>query len=236
MNFGEEGKEYNLERDRYKLGERLFLNVLGKENNIKNVLDVGCGNGEFGDILAHYGFLVTYVDGADCCVSYLRNKGKECYQLDLEKENLPFENGSFDVIVSLDVIEHLWNIKHYLNEIRRVLRYGGVLIITTQNYNCWRFRMMSLIGRWEKVAYQSRHKKFYTVKSFKDELERYFNVIGMSGLLYIPFVANRFSLSFGLNFLACDVGIICRKNAKSLNRKEEYIEDVKELISNRKGN
>lgn len=224
MNFGEEGRGYSMGRCQYKLGRRLFLDVLGLKSDIKNVLDVGCGLGEFGDMLtSSYGFRVTYVDGADHCIAYLKNAGKTCYQVDLEKEKLPFEDNSFDVVVSLEVIEHLWNTTHYLNEIRRVLVDDGVLIITTPNYNCWRRRVTSLFGRWEKLSYLSRHKKFYTAKSFKWELERYFSLHSAAGALYIPFLDGKMCVYRGLNLLACRVGIVCRRDAKDL-----VVGDVKE--------
>jgi ubiquinone/menaquinone biosynthesis C-methylase UbiE len=48
-------------------------------------------------------------------------------------ENLPFRNNVFDVVLALDVIEHLCNPVQFLNEIYRTMKEGGVLLLTTDN-------------------------------------------------------------------------------------------------------
>ena len=46
---------------------------------------------------------------------------------------LPIATKSTDIVVSLQVIEHLWNVETYLQEMHRVLRVGGFLVISTPN-------------------------------------------------------------------------------------------------------
>jgi 2-polyprenyl-3-methyl-5-hydroxy-6-metoxy-1,4-benzoquinol methylase len=99
-----------------------------------------------------------------------------CYNVDLENQKLPFKDGTFDVVVSLDVIEHLWNTELYLSEMQRVLKRGGYAILTTPNYNYYKYRVMHLLGNFEKFTFGNRHKKFYTVNSFRKELENYFRI------------------------------------------------------------
>jgi SAM-dependent methyltransferase len=99
--------------------------------NSKNVLDVGCGNG----------WLTNYVDkkkyaGITYSVSekkFLNEKGYKAILLDLENEQLPFKNNTFDCIFASHIIEHFE--KHTLikvmNELKRVLKTEGVIIVTT---------------------------------------------------------------------------------------------------------
>lgn len=99
--------------------------------------------------------------------------------------------------------------KRYLREINRVLKSNGYAIFTTPNYNCWKFRILSLFGQFEKFTYKSRHKKFYTAKSFRRELEGYFKIqktIGRCVLPKIQFNNKRF-----INLLSLHVGILCKK-------------------------
>ena len=48
-------------------------------------------------------------------------------------ENLPFLNGAFDAVISMEGIEHFENQAHFVRECSRVLRPGGILVITTPN-------------------------------------------------------------------------------------------------------
>lgn len=55
----------------------------------------------------------------------------------LNKESIPFEDGTFDAVVAGDVIEHLENPSHFLRECNRVLRSDGRLVISTPQANDW---------------------------------------------------------------------------------------------------
>jgi len=199
--YGEKNREYNRNRPQYKLALEIlnYVQIQGK------TLDVGCGIGEFADILKEVGFQVVCVDGTDRCVKSVQQRGHECYKVDLEYQMLPFEDNEFDIVVSLEVIEHLWNTKHYLAEIVRVLKPNGYAIFTTVNYNCCNYRIQHLFGNFEKFTYKSRHKKFYTAKSFKEELVRYFKVKKSMGIARLPII--QFNNKFQ-NLLSIHIGIL----------------------------
>jgi len=203
--YGEENREYNRNRPQYRLALKIldYLEIQGK------LLDCGSGKGEFADILKETGFQVVCVDGADTCIKSVRQRGFECCKVDLEYQRLPFEDNEFDIVVSLEVIEHLWNTGHYLAEIVRVLKPNGYAIFTTPNYNCWNYRIQHVVGNFEKFTYKSRHKKFYTVKSFKEELENYFEVKRSLGIARLPIRLPiiQFSSKFQ-NLLSIHIGIL----------------------------
>jgi SAM-dependent methyltransferase len=74
--------------------------------------------------------------------------GVDYRSCDLARERLPFEEGSFDFVTYLDVIEHhAFSPKRVLAEIRRVLRPGGRLIATTPNHASAFNRASLLMGR-----------------------------------------------------------------------------------------
>ncbi len=103
----------------------------------KVVLDVACGSGTGSTYLAGRG--ARMVVGADISQHALRdakrwNKGKQRVEFMLsDAEALPFADNCFDVVVSLETIEHLRKPERFLAECRRVLRKKGIFVCSTPN-------------------------------------------------------------------------------------------------------
>ena len=101
----------------------------------KNILDAGCGTGTFSRELVLRGFKVTGVDTDNEAIKSCINNMQ---QLNLDypviKESImdlkSFEDESFDVIISTDVIEHVQSPEKAISELKRVLKKDGQLIIT----------------------------------------------------------------------------------------------------------
>jgi len=96
------------------------------------ILDAGCGSGRFMVELAQLG-TVTGVELSDTSVALARERqlGEVIAGSVLE---MPFADGSFDLAVSLDVIEHLEDDLAALRELRRTVAPGGALLITVPAY------------------------------------------------------------------------------------------------------
>ncbi len=124
----QQGVDFSIECLKRMQGGETFI---PKIPSIK-MLDVGCGMGEFADILREKGFEVVCLDGTDRCWRYVSKKGFEAYKINLENQKLPFAENLFDVVVSLEVIEHLWNTKNYLSEIKRVLRPNSYALFSNR--------------------------------------------------------------------------------------------------------
>ncbi|MCC7551069.1 MAG: class I SAM-dependent methyltransferase [Methanobacterium sp.] len=202
--FGEETRTYQKGRPQYELA----LKLLEDFKTSGSVLDLGCGQGEFSDTLHDLNFQVKCADGTPKLVEQVKQRGYETYLVDFEDEYLPFDDNEFELVVSLDVIEHLWNTDHYLKEICRVLKPNGHIIITTLNYNSWNYRKKHLFGNFEDFTYQSRHKKFFTYKSFREETQKYFDVKSSVGLIYFPVQTGLKFTSKFQNFLSVNIGIL----------------------------
>jgi SAM-dependent methyltransferase len=100
----------------------------------KRVLDVACGTGYGSIILAQTG--AAQVVGVDISIEAIATNGKQPTGLALANGdacNLPFDAGTFDVVVSFETIEHLASPEHLLMEISRVLKSGGVCICSSPN-------------------------------------------------------------------------------------------------------
>lgn len=97
------------------------------------VLDAGCGSGRLLDELVRYGWRVSGLDMNPDSVEIARGRGHEDVHQGVV-ESLPWEDETFDLITSLDVIEHTADDRVSLRELRRVLRADGRLLITVPAY------------------------------------------------------------------------------------------------------
>jgi len=110
------------------------------------VLDAGCGGGLLSQLLKQkFKMEIIGVDFADEALKLARKRGVQARKADLEKR-LPFKNNTFDLIIFCQVIEHLFNPDQALQEIYRVLKKGGSLIVTTPNLAAWFNRGLLLLG------------------------------------------------------------------------------------------
>ena len=90
------------------------------------VLDLGCGRGDFSQAFLSTGMRVSAVDFSDSITeNYEKIKFKMC---DFTKDNLPYENSTFDVVFSKSVIEHMYYPEILFTEAKRVLKSGGLII------------------------------------------------------------------------------------------------------------
>jgi 2-polyprenyl-3-methyl-5-hydroxy-6-metoxy-1,4-benzoquinol methylase len=118
------------------------------ENMQAAILDVGCGEGTFLQQLDRaLGRPYDYhgVDYSERRVEKAQALPFSFRRCNLE-EGIPYDDASFDLVYSGEVIEHLYNPDHMLEECRRVLKPGGLLIISTPNLQAWYNRILFLFG------------------------------------------------------------------------------------------
>lgn len=111
----------------------------------KTVLEVGCGSGALLRLLSEHGpAQLTGIDVAEYPVNYGRAK----YQLDLRcgiLETEAFPSASFDLVVMVDLIEHVEDLRGFMKEVTRILRPGGNVFLLTPNYRAFRRARLSWI-------------------------------------------------------------------------------------------
>jgi 2-polyprenyl-3-methyl-5-hydroxy-6-metoxy-1,4-benzoquinol methylase len=119
---------------RYLKMVNLVQDNAGQPLSGKTVLDIGCGDGVLTNMLAKKGMLASGVDFSAEAIQFALDKSDAPIKPDFRQGSayeLPWPNQTFDVVVSSDVIEHLKDVPHYLEEIKRVVKVGGVVIIST---------------------------------------------------------------------------------------------------------
>ena len=121
------------------------LSVL-KEHHFARLLDIGCGDGTFSALLKDFSDEVYGVDIAKTAVELARKKGIKCFKVNVDIEVLPFDDCYFDGVFCGEVIEHLYDPDHLLDEIYRVLAPEGICLITTPNLASWYNRILLLLG------------------------------------------------------------------------------------------
>jgi 2-polyprenyl-6-hydroxyphenyl methylase/3-demethylubiquinone-9 3-methyltransferase len=159
------------------LRERFLLERVRRERErggrAPRVLDVGCGEGQFASALIRAGAEVLALDAAPEAArrALARNPGLDVRVADCEAQ-LPLADASFDVVWAGETIEHIADTAGCVSELRRVLRSGGVLLLSTPAHGALT-RLRLGLGRRAFEAHfdpRSDHLRFYTRRALYDLL------------------------------------------------------------------
>jgi methionine biosynthesis protein MetW len=147
-------------------------------------LDVGCGTGNsYAAELRRRGVSYAGVDVSEHAVEAARAAGINA-QVIADAAELPFADASFDLVVCVEVLEHLFAPHRAAQEMRRVLKPGGRLVASTPNVAYWRLRANLLFGLWNPTGdelsierpWRDPHIRFFTPAT----LQRMLRISGFS--------------------------------------------------------
>lgn len=136
------------------------LDGFEKFRKTNNMLDVGCGPGLFLIEAKKRGWEVYGTEFTDNQLAYLHDKGINTLKGKLTNDS--FEDELFDVIISSEVIEHINNPLEEMKHFHRLLRKGGLVYITTPNFNA--IERFLLKGDYAIIEYPE-HLCYYTPKT-----------------------------------------------------------------------
>jgi SAM-dependent methyltransferase len=157
----------NLEPRRRFLLERAAA-VESVDQGAARVLDVGCGEAHLTAVLARAGYAAL---GVDVSLEALRRARSNYPDLDLraipERGSWPLPDAQFDMVWAGEVIEHVADTIGWLSEVRRVLRSGGLLAISTPANGRASLLALALSPRAFDEHFDPRgdHLRFYSRRS-----------------------------------------------------------------------
>lgn len=143
-------------------------------------LDLGCGDGGTAGLwLSEHAAGYVGVDISQGAVDDARARGLDARRID-DASALPFRDGEFDAVVCNHVLEHLLEPQRAAAEAWRVLRPGGVFLVSVPNVAYWRRRLeLGLLARWNPVGddrstrepWRDPHIRFFTPRTLRRMLE-----------------------------------------------------------------
>jgi len=192
----------------YNLIIDLIPNVINQRRR-KKILDIGCGDGSF-IIKFKENCEVFGVDISEKAVEIAKEAGVNACRVDVSCEKLPFESEYFDIVYMGDVIEHLVNPDFAINEVVRVMKANGFLVLSTPNLASWINRLLLLLGmqplfsevstvgnfgrRRKQSSFPVGHLRLFTYEALKEFLTYYrFKIIKVEGSPFegLPQVLNK---------------------------------------------
>lgn len=103
-----------------------------RERGESSVFDLGCGNGAFTRRLKQLGISASGVDISSSGVAYAKSA---CPEIQIEEgsvyDDLASKYGQFPVVVSLEVVEHLYSPQIFAKNLFNLVQPGGIAIIST---------------------------------------------------------------------------------------------------------
>ncbi len=140
------------------------------------VLDLGFGEGYGASFLSDDCKHLIALDVEDTLVSHASGKysSSRCVFKTYDARKIPYSDDFFDVVVSFQVIEHIQDDLAYISEIHRVLKKGGLLILTTPNRE---YRLKKGQKPWNKF-----HVREYHPEELKELLKKKFSEIDIKGV------------------------------------------------------
>jgi 2-polyprenyl-6-hydroxyphenyl methylase / 3-demethylubiquinone-9 3-methyltransferase len=142
------------------------------------LLDIGCGGGLLSEPLARLGFAVTGIDPArnnvDVAQAHARRSGVSVTYRKVTAETLVEEEARFDVVLAMEVVEHVPDVPEFVRTATSLVHPGGVFVAATINRTKRSFAL-AIVGaeyvmRWLPVGTHS-WDKFVTPAELEDAIQ-----------------------------------------------------------------
>jgi len=135
----------------------------------KRLFDLGCGNGSIANELTKQGWKITGVDSSE---QGLKQAKINYPELDLHKgsayDDLSAQYGTYPVVLSLEVVEHVYSPRNYAQTLFDLTKKGGVAIISTPYHGYLKNVALAVSGKMDAhftALWDHGHIKFWSIKT-----------------------------------------------------------------------
>ncbi|WP_394992441.1 class I SAM-dependent methyltransferase [Emticicia sp.] len=209
------------------------------ENDVskKTVVDVSAGSGYVANLWHQAG---AKVQAFDMYPEVFRSENLTCLPIDLN-EKLSVESNSADYVLLMETIEHIPNQQFLLQEISRILKPSGILIVTKPNNSSFSGRMANLWVEAERsdmflsneasvIGYDDTH--IYNGRVFLCNAQRLRTLAGLAGLRFQKVYSNQLSVSSLIWYLILGLFLHFRsfRTYKRLDRKTSNLKEKAILL------
>lgn len=173
LNYPIVEKEYDHSYDlNFRVDHTLSIALLSENPpKRKKILDLGCGSGVLLDRLREK-FPNNEFIGCDYSTNVLKytlKKGFKTKVCDFS-ERLPFKTNKIDIAITNCVIAHIFDTGFFLAEVRRILKLGGIFILTTPNFNSIRDMFRYIILGKTPTEIDHEHIRLFNPKLLERKL------------------------------------------------------------------
>lgn len=144
------------------------LDQLGLPADRRRVFEVGCGNGALAHHLARRGWAVTGIDPSESGVAEASKGGPGEFHVASAYDDLAGRFGTFPAVVSLEVVEHVYDPRRYARTVYGLLEPGGVAILSTPYHGYLKNLAIALRGKFDShhaPLWDHGHIKFWSVRT-----------------------------------------------------------------------
>jgi len=148
------------------------------------ILDLGCGAGRFTAALHRHGYDALGLDIAEGAIGAARQRYPDV-RFDVLRPDgaIPAEDHSFAAVWSTEVIEHVLDVSRFLSEIRRVLRPGGIVVLTTPYHGLLKNSAIVLFNFHKHFNVEGSHIRFFDRRALTRSLSKnQFEPLSLAGL------------------------------------------------------
>lgn len=171
--------DYQYQTDEIDVCHDWILNKIASahlQGGPKRILDLGCGSGKLTNALREMGHEVIGIDnsrsGIDAAKRHFPETEFRCenvYEISSAEEL-----GEFDLVIAIEVIEHLYYPRKLIQSARRFVRPGGTVVVSTPYYGYLKNLLIALTGRMDRhftALWDGGHIKLFSVKTLTELLK-----------------------------------------------------------------
>lgn len=149
--------------------------ILAQQSSCGRIFELGCGNGSIANEMSKLGFEVTGVDASEEGIAQAHQSYPGIrLHLGSAYDDLSGQYGQFPVVVSLEVIEHMYLPRKFGKTLYNLVEPGGVAIISTPFHGYWKNVVLALTGKMDAhftALWDYGHIKFWSIKTLRSLLQ-----------------------------------------------------------------